>query len=852
MKNPFKNVELNITNQWKKKLITLGYYIAVFIYLELALHLFTVGSFDTRVIYPIFFAVVSGSILFLIASLFVQVMNRIMGIILISAVSVYFVVQLVYYFIFKTFMPVSSIVMGGGAVTNFAPQMFHAIFSGSNFLLFKLLLLPIPLTVFLFVKKHIKTYRVKLFQIPVVFVFIGIVVFSVMSVLHSNNTSPASAYAVLVNPEADTNQCIEELGLAVTTVQEVRGVLSSGSATVSFGQTDINKLDNNFDNANVNPDIDFTMLSEMTEDERVKTIDLYLDGVSGTSRNEYTGIAEDYNVITICAEAFSPLIINEELTPTLYKLSNNGFVFNNFYNSFPNTTTNGEYAFCMGLFPNMSRSKVASSFDESSDNYLPYCMGNACKDAGYESYAFHNYFGNFYNRNKTHVNMGYEFYAIGNGLDMNMGTPSSDLEMVQASLPYFINSDKPFHVYYMTYSGHYQYNWDNEMSAKNRSKVDDLPYSDEVKAYIACNLELEYALEYLIEELEKAGKADNTMIVLTSDHYPYGLTIEQYSELAGHEVDDAFGKYKSSFVCYIPGMEPVEIDSYCSSIDILPTVLNLLGIKYDSRLLAGKDVLSDAYHMAILHNQSYITDEFMYNSETGKAVSHDGSKVSKEAIKSHCNHVKNVFTLSKAILETDYYSHVFDKQSVQVSDTSADYTDISSVYVESAVDFMVAQGYMQPDSETVFGASRSESPLVMIDILYKMSGSPAVVNTGTYSDSAFWALTNGIVKEELITKLEITNGEMADLLYGYSKYMGFDMTINMTEERKSLITTAYPLLTEDQITTMEYCRQKQLIYNTNNEFLFYDRYTESAQRGQLAVYLQRMYYMNQKLSSNEQ
>ena len=126
------------------------------------------------------------------------------------------------------------------------------------------------------------------------------------------------------------------------------------------------------------------------------------------------------------------------------------------------------------------------------------------------------------------------------------------------------------------------------MSAKNRDAVCNLPYSETVQAYLACNMELEYALEDLFEQLERAGQADNTVIVLTADHYPYGLSESQYNELAGKDIDTTFEKYHNSFLCYIPNMQPVDVDTYCCDIDILPTLLNLFGVSYDSRLLAGK------------------------------------------------------------------------------------------------------------------------------------------------------------------------------------------------------------------------------------------------------------------------
>ena len=78
-------------------------------------------------------------------------------------------------------------------------------------------------------------------------------------------------------------------------------------------------------------DIDFEKLADSTDDEMLKSLDQFFDTMMPTRKNDYTGMLKDYNLITICAESFCPYFISEELTPTLYKLSNNGIVFNNYY-----------------------------------------------------------------------------------------------------------------------------------------------------------------------------------------------------------------------------------------------------------------------------------------------------------------------------------------------------------------------------------------------------------------------------------------------------------------------------------------------------------------------------------------
>ena len=168
-------------------------------------------------------------------------------------------------------------------------------------------------------------------------------------------------------------------------------------------------------------DIDFEKLADSTDDEMLKSLDQFFDTMTPTRKNDYTGMLKDYNLITICAESFCPYFISKELTPTLYKLSNTGIIFNNYYGTFQSVTTNGEYTMNMGLYPDMSRTKTQSSFDVSSHNYLPFCLGNALKNEGYQTWAYHDYIGDFYNRNLTHSNMGYTFKAADSGPEHHRG-----------------------------------------------------------------------------------------------------------------------------------------------------------------------------------------------------------------------------------------------------------------------------------------------------------------------------------------------------------------------------------------------------------------------------------------------
>ena len=292
---------------------------------------------------------------------------------------------------------------------------------------------------------------------------------------------------------------------------------------------------------------------------------------------------------------------------------------------------------------------------------MPFVLGNQFNLLGLNSRAYHNHTYTYYERDETYPNLGYSYKGLGNGLVLDSYVwPASDLEMIDHTVDEYTD-DEPFHVYYLTVSGHMNYTFiGNSMSYKNKDLVKDLPYSSEARAYIACQIELDRALEELIERLTKAGVADKTVIALSADHYPYGWEKEKIDEMAGHEVDPNFEIYRNHFILWNPGIEnPIIIDKPASSLDILPTLSNLFGLTYDSRLLMGRDILSDVEPLVILNNRSFITDKVMFNSATGEIINLTDQELPENYIKNINNIIKNKFTISKSIIKNDYYRYVF-------------------------------------------------------------------------------------------------------------------------------------------------------------------------------------------------
>ncbi len=430
-------------------------------------------------------------------------------------------------------------------------------------------------------------------------------------------------------------------------------------------------------------DIDFAAMAETETDDRVQALHQFMAGLTPSQQNEYTGYFEGKNLILITAEAFSPYVISPELTPTLYKLANEGFVFTNYYQpNWTQSTTGGEFAVMTGLIPTWIGNNL--SFRVSAANDMSTALGWKFRELGYSALAWHNNTYTYYGRNETHPNLGYDFKGIGNGLEVPTNRwPNSDLEMVEATVDSYIQdyveNGTNFHAYYMTVSGHCNYNWaGNAMAVKNQAAAQAAypDYSESVQAYIACNLELEYAMACLLDKLEAAGIADDTVIVLTADHYPYAMAegdVDYYNELTGlNDSERVTSRYRNSLIMWCGSMEkPVVVDTPCSSIDIVPTLCNLFGLEYDSRLYSGRDIFATNYvvneysscmPLVVFANTGYgnswITAAGTYEADTRTFTPNPGVEVSDGYVSAVSRLVQAKYTYAKVIVQTDYYGRV--------------------------------------------------------------------------------------------------------------------------------------------------------------------------------------------------
>ena len=423
----------------------------------------------------------------------------------------------------------------------------------------------------------------------------------------------------------------------------------------------VNKIDDIEDNELFeyeynNKDFDFS-----GGNSNIQKINDYMKTETGTRQNKYTGMFKGKNLIFIVAESFSEIAVSEKYTPTLYKMVHEGFDFENFYTSNNLSTIGGEFQALTGLYADNS---ILSSW-RGGWAYYPYGLGNTFKKLGYNTYAYHDNSAYFQDRNVYLNNQGFSNYkGCYNGLEKLINCnewPQSDVAMMDKTISDYINSDKPFMTYYMTVSGHFYYSFsENAMSKKHKNEVEDLNYPEQVKAYVATQIELDNALKVLVDKLADANKLDDTVFVLLADHYPYNMTIDNINKISNYQRDSLIEVNSNNLIIYNSKMKPVKVSKVGMSIDVLPTVLNLFGVDYDSRIIMGKDILSTAPGIAIFKNKSWVSDYGTYYASNGSFVA-KVENIPNDYVKNMNAIVNNRVAISRMIVQNNYYNYLFNK-----------------------------------------------------------------------------------------------------------------------------------------------------------------------------------------------
>ncbi|HCJ07360.1 MAG TPA: hypothetical protein DHV96_03020 [Lachnospiraceae bacterium] len=709
---------------------------------EMVFHVAAFGKMDGNVLNGILFALPFSFFVLLVSSTHYRIWNRVARGLLLLLMVIYGITQLISQQVFGNFLSLKSIAKGAGQAMDFRSTILQAGKEKAAAILCMVLLWIVYVVIDAYFYKKSDGEDIHIGKRERLLYAAGVLLLPVVGtvILMTEGAGFHSAFDTKVHfhrteqsmyklgmMETFTKDVVENVcdGLGITERQWNRGYLwvedrigrSSKEDLAQEGRTDkgtsdLEKaVDNVTGNAGVKKEtdsgkedgtsekkeiryhewnIDFTNLAKESTDEELKEMHSYFSSVSPTAENSYTGMFEGYNLIYITAESFSDVVIDKERTPVLYQMWKEGVQFENFYTpSWYLSTIDGEYVNCLGQIP----VDGDWSLEHASEGALPMALGNQLQQKGYVCNAYHDHDSYYYDRTKTHPKLGYTFKAVGAGLTFESMYPESDLELMEITADEYVDK-APFHTYYMTMSGHLPYTYGyNSMAVKNREVTEGMELTENAACYLEANQELEYALEYLINQLKRNGQLEHTLFVVAPDHYPYGLKKGAYDELrkaTGHVIDendvlhmgreenasntgdsdtgviaveqDDFELYRNTCLIWSAAMEnmdefPLTVKKCCSNLDLLPTISNLMGLDYDSRLLAGRDMLSDDMGLVMFKDQSFLTDRVRYNATTGEAVWTSGTE--DESYLQQCMQmVEDRFRYSALVLQKDYYSIV--------------------------------------------------------------------------------------------------------------------------------------------------------------------------------------------------
>lgn len=688
--------------------------LAVF-YMELVVRLCTVGNITLHQVVNIFlFSFSTGAV---ISAIITLVKNRtavrITSVIITVLLALLLGSQLIYFKIFSTYYSLDSVGMAGEAMTDFSGVMFSTIADN----LFYILILCVPVILIAVFNKRMTYYPVKKLDPIITYFCISIVALSFILGSVSVCTDKSDLGAMHCYKYPDAIDTAKHVGIITSTRLNMQKIVFGGHKERVEVESGMNDIDNPFASGTNDPettdpeqttpdvpdtpkDYGYNILDNITLSNNggktVSALNEYFSALTPTKKSEYTGMFEGYNLIFLTLEGFSGKVIDPNLTPTLYMMANSGFVFENFYNgTWEGSTSTGEYANLTGNFYNSTKCMT----DYLGKTYQPFALGNQFKSLGYTVKGYHAWTYTYYNRHISHPSLGYtdwigynrngvsgyyglENYKDENGNGMSFPWVPSDHDTARITINDYIDKE-PFHVYYMTISGHRNYNWSgNAMCKKHRAEINafcqeyGLSYSEEVKAYMACQLEVELMLKELVEQLDDAGKLDRTVFVMGTDHYPYGLSDASLAELYGIPQDNIhsnFELYRNTLIIWNSAMEePIYVDTPCSAIDILPTVSNLFGLPFDSRLIAGTDVLSGTDPIVIINFDggagpwNWLTRYGSYKTSGKKFTVNEGFTATDDEIKAYVNSINSLVKAKRVntfyVIEYDYYSYVFGKK----------------------------------------------------------------------------------------------------------------------------------------------------------------------------------------------
>ena len=423
-----------------------------------------------------------------------------------------------------------------------------------------------------------------------------------------------------------------------------------------------------------------------------KVTDYYKENKYTPSNNEYTNIFKGKNIIVIHAESMQKFAMdltfnNKEVTPNLNKLANEGIFFSNFYSQVGvGTSSDAEFTFNTSLMPSTKGTVFVNYFDR---DYIS--IPKLLKEQGYYTYSMHANTGEFWNRNTMHKSLGYDkFYNKDSyTIDETIGLGLSDKSFFRQSVDIMKQikeeENKPFYSLLIMLSNHTpfsdlalmeDYKTTIDVTIDNQTVTRDYLNNTTMGNYLKSVHYADSAIGEFIDNLDKEGLLENTVLVIYGDH-DARLDFEDFNLLYNYdpitdtiktENDEGYIPYtkynyeldrKVPFIIWTKDQNyNLNVNTPMGMIDVLPTLGNMIGIHSDYQL--GKDIinLKGDDNTVTFIDGSFLTSKVYYNSPKGEIYSINNEPITEEYIKERAKKSSDLIEVSNDIITYDFIKEI--------------------------------------------------------------------------------------------------------------------------------------------------------------------------------------------------
>jgi len=359
--------------------------------------------------------------------------------------------------------------------------------------------------------------------------------------------------------------------------------------------------------------------------------------------NEYTNIFLGKNLIFILAETYDEMALSEELTPNLYKLKTEGIDFQNHFTPvFHRTTSDTEFIFNTSLVPSIEDGPTSFMFNK---NSYRTSLASLFQNQGYTANAMHGNYKEFYTRNISYQGLGYSHFYGRDELGLSDDNKKFDTIFYTHAKDYIIPETSPFFSFVITFSGHSPYTESHVVAQKHLDTVENYygdTLSDPIKYYLATQQELDEMLGILLDDLTERGILDDTVILLSGDHYPYTMKQEYYESYTG--ILDDYLKHRGNLYIWSNQIPSHDVHLLSTSFDILPMINNMFGLGGNYNHYVGNDIFGTPGSFVMYKNYA-IYDGTSYMMLADPKINGNGLMVQATLY----------YQLSKKILRTNYF-----------------------------------------------------------------------------------------------------------------------------------------------------------------------------------------------------